>query len=83
MPIKQKYKQPIVNTEKEHYDAFKWCDNNGIRIYPKPRGAKFILVYVINSQAHTTHKEHDVKDYQQAIWDFYLFLYNKLSNDSN
>ena len=41
----------------------------------------FILVYVVNDQAHTTNKLHESKDYQQAIWDFYVFLYNKLSND--
>lgn len=78
---KQKYKQPIVNTQEQHYAAFKWCDENGIRIYPKPRNGKFILVYVIDGQAHTTNKLHDPKDYQQAIWGFYLFLYNKLKND--
>ena len=78
---KQKTTKPIVNTEEIHYKAFKWCDEKGIRIYPKPRNGRFILVYVINSQAHTTNKEHDPKDYQQAIWDFYVFLYNKLNND--
>ena len=83
MPKKQKYKQPTVNTQEKHYTAFKWCDEHGIRIYPKPRDGKFILVYVIDSQAHTTHKLHDIKDYQQAIWDFYVFLYNKLNNDPN
>jgi len=78
---KQKYKQPVVNTEKKHYDAFKWCIDNGIRIYPKPKNGKFILIYEINSQAHSTNKLHDPKDYQQRIWDFYVFLYNKLNNE--
>ena len=81
MPRKQQYKQPVVNTEEKHYRAFKGCDDNGVRIYPKPRNGKFILVYVVNDQAHTTNKLHDPEDYQQAVWDFYVFLYNKLNND--
>ena len=83
MPRKQQYKQPTVNTQEEHYKAFKWCDENNIRIYPKPRDGKFILVYTVDGVAHTTNKLHDPKNYQQAIWDFYLFLYNKLNNDPN
>jgi len=83
MPKKQQYKQPIANTQEEHYTAFKWCDEHGIRIYPKIRGSQFILVYVIDSQAHTSNKLYESKDYQQAIWDFYLFLYNKFNNDTN
>ena len=78
MPRKQQYKQPVVNTDQKHYNAFKWCCDNDIRVYPKPRGSQFILVYSINGFAKTTNKLHDAKDYQQAIWDFYLFLYNKL-----
>jgi hypothetical protein len=80
---KQKYIKPLVYTHDEHYQAFKWCDERGIRIYPKIRGSQFILVYVIDSQAHTSNKLYDQKDYQQAIWDFYLFLYNKFNNDTN
>lgn len=77
MAKKQKYKQPVINTEEQHYNAFKWCDDNDIRIYPKPRDNKFILVYVIDGVARTSNKLHEKKNYQQAIWDFYLFLYNK------
>ena len=70
-----------VITNHKHYEAFSWCCDNNVRIYPKLRGSKFILVYSINGFAKTTNKLHDKKDYQQAIWDFYLFLYNKLKND--
>jgi len=83
MPKKEKYIKPSVYTQDEHYKAFKWCDEHDIKIYPKPRGSQFILVYVIDGVAKTSSKLHDPKDYQQAIWDFYLFLYNKFNNDTN
>jgi len=70
-----------INTTDEHYKALYWCDKNNIKIYPKVRGKKFILVYCIDGCARTSFKLHDKKDYIQAIWDFYLFLYNKYNDD--
>jgi len=83
MAKRQKYKQPMVNTEQLHYDAFKWCCDNHIKVYPKPRGGQFILVYSIDGVANTSNKLHEKKNYQQAIWDFYLFLYNKFKDVRN
>jgi hypothetical protein len=83
MPIKQKYTQPTVNTNQEHYKAFNWCNKNRMKVYPKPRNGKFILVYTIDGVAKTTNKLHDPKKYQQSIWDFYLFLYNKFKDATN
>ena len=73
-------KNTIVETNDIHYQAFKWCDDNRIRVYPKVRGKNFILVYCIDGVAYTSNKQHAKKDYQQAIWDFYVFLYNKFKN---
>jgi|TARA_B110000483_G_scaffold57008_1_gene71323 hypothetical protein len=72
-----------VTTNPKHYEAFKWCDENNIKIYPKPRKNKFILVYSVNGFAKTSGKEYDKDEYMQAIWDFYIFLYDKLKNVSN
>jgi len=67
-------------TNKEHYDAFRWCTENRIKIYPKPRKNKFILVYTIDGVAKTSGKEYDKKEYMECIWNFYLFLYNKFKD---
>ena len=72
----------MVTTEK-HYKAFKWCVDNNIKIYPKPKGDKYILIYSINGNAKSSGKLHEKKNYMEAIWDFYIFLYNKLRNDTD
>lgn len=64
-------------TTKEHYKAFDWCTKNGIKIYPKPRGSEYILVYSENGVAKTSGTLYSKKEHQQKIWDFYLYLYKK------
>jgi len=72
-----------MTTNEKHYKAFKWCCDNNIRIYPKLKKGKYILIYEINGVSKTSGKEYDVKYYMDAIWEFYLFLYNKLNNATN
>tara|TARA_B110000971_G_C19515912_1_gene279569 strand:- start:169 stop:393 length:225 start_codon:yes stop_codon:yes gene_type:complete len=72
-----------INTNPKHYEAFKWCTENRIKVYPKIKGDKFILVYTIDGVAHSSGKLYDKSEYMQNIWEFYLFLYNKLKDVSN
>ena len=67
-------------TEK-HCQAFKWATDNNIRIYPKVRGKKFILILERDGKTETSGKEYNKKDYQDVIWEFYLTLYNKFRDD--
>lgn len=61
----------------QHYKAFQWCTNNGIRVFPKLRSAGYILVYEIDGFGHSSGKVHSAAYYQEAIWQFYLYLYKK------
>ena len=65
------------------YEAFSWCTNNDIKIYPQIRGKQFQLVYVIDGVARSTGKLHDKDDLQQRIYEFYIYLYEKLKNATN
>ena len=60
-----------ISTNPEHYEAFKWCTENRVKVYPKIK------------VAHSSGKLYDKNEYMQNIWEFYLFLYNKLKNVSN
>lgn len=73
----------MVITNPEHYEACKWCFDNKIFIYPKKRGANYILVCVKDGVGYSSMKEYKEADYQQIIWDFYLYLYNKYNNATN
>jgi len=61
----------------QFYEAFSWCTNNNIRIYPKIRPGGYILVYEIDGFAQTTGKVHSKTEYQQKIYEFYIYLYKK------
>lgn len=69
-------------TNEKHYEAFKWCVENNIRIYPKLRKSNYILIYEINGVAKTSGMEYQKNEYMEAIWDFYLFLFNKFKDAS-
>jgi len=60
----------------DHYKAFDWACKNNIRIYPKVRGNKFILILERDGKTETSGKEYSKKEYQNIIWEFYLTLYN-------
>lgn len=64
-------------TSPEHYKAMQWCINNNIKIYPKLRDGKYILVKVQDGCAKTSNKTYDYKEVHQAQWDFYLYIYKK------
>ncbi len=64
----------------EYFDAFRWCENNSIRCYPKPKGNEFILVYEINGQPKTSGKTYSKKEYDTKWKEFYIYLYKKFKD---
>lgn len=72
-----------VTTRPEHYKAFDWCTKNRIKIYPKLRDGKYILVQTIDGVAYTSGKKYEKDDFQSVIWDYYLYLYKEYNNDTN
>ena len=73
----------MIDTRAEHYEAMSWCLKNNIKVYPKLRGAKYILVHTVDGVAYSSGKEYDVKEYQQVIWEYYLYLFNEFKNVSS
>jgi len=67
----------------EHYKAFQWCTNNDIRVFPKLRPTGYMLVYEIDGFGQSSGKVHSVEYYQEAIWQFYLYLYAKYKDVRN
>ena len=73
--------------------AFSWCEDNKIRIYPKPRGAGYVLYleegHFINKngklqrgKVKTSGKIYTNKEMHQAVVDFYVYIWKKYSNGS-
>ena len=73
---KRRQKQKVDITEK-HYDAFNWCLDHNIRIYPKKRGDDYYLVIENNGVGRTSGILHKENKYQQAIWDAYMYIYKQ------
>ena len=80
--------------EKNNYTkAFGWCEDNKIRIYPKPRGAGYVLYleegHFINKKGKlqrgkvkTSGKIYTKKELNKAWEDFYIYIWKKYSNGS-
>lgn len=63
---------------KDHYNAFRWCTERYIRIYPKPvrkTGDYKIIKEVDGQKVFVSKEEFTEKEYGQKIWDFYLHIY--------
>lgn len=67
----------MIDTRPEHYKAMSWCHKNRITVYPKLRGSKYILVHTKDGVAFSSGKEYNIKEYQQVIWDYYLYLFRQ------
>lgn len=65
---------------KEERSALRWCVNNDIKVYVKPKENSFILVYVIDGVASTSGKKYDKDEIYLNQWGFYLYLYKKFYN---
>lgn len=60
----------------EHYEALNWCFDNSIKIYPQLRKGGYRLVCVEDGVARSSGIIHTREKYQEAIWNFYLYIYN-------
>ena len=65
----------------DFYKAFNFCEKNRIRVYPKVRGKKFILVSAIDGVAKTSGKEYSKSEYQTLIKEYYIYLWKKFRNE--
>jgi hypothetical protein len=66
---------------KDFYKAFSWAQKVGIRIYPQPKGDKFILVLEQNGKTRTSGKEYTREEWSLRIKEFYIYLYKKNKSD--
>jgi len=86
MPKKDKKKTDqlnLVNVTEKHLKAMSWCLDNDIKVYPKKSKGGFKLICVRNGQGYQSGIVYKENEYQQRIWDFYVYLEGKYKNDSN
>ena len=77
--VAMKKQENYIPTEEER-NALRWCVNNHIKVYVKPRNNSFILVYVIDGVASTSGKKYHKDEIYLNQWGFYLYLYKKFYN---
>lgn len=68
----------IFTPSPTHYNAFRWCIESHIRIYPKlvrKTGNYKIIKEVDGQKVFISKEEFTEKEYDEKIWNFYLHLY--------
>ena len=64
----------------EFYKAFKWAEENRIRVYPVKRGSKFILALEENGYVKTSGKEYEKKEIDLKQKEYYIYLYKNFKD---
>lgn len=78
----------------EFYQAFRWCEKNNIRIYPVVKNSKYLICredgYCVNFKGKyiagkvvTSGKLYSKNEYDDAIKQYYIYLWKKHSHGGN
>lgn len=75
---KRKVKEMTFYPNAPHYDAFRWCVGEGIRVYPVIQQDKsYKLVKEVNGTvAFESNNTYTAKQVDAAIWKFYLYIFD-------
>jgi hypothetical protein len=65
----------------EEFEAYRWCINNGIIIWPETKlGTEWKIEIRINGKTSKSPEAYPAVEVWKKMYEFYLYYYNKYEN---